>query len=274
MPNALDAYSLLQNQYRDASRLDARVQLHAKYSTNTQGFHAWVFAHLHPPPACSVLEVGCGSGHLWLTNAQHLPTGWDITLSDLSVGILHAARQRLRANRQAWQCVVHDVQSLPFARHSFDAIIANHMLYHVPNRPAAYAEFCRVLKPSGRLYAATNSRDNMRELDALVQRCHLHASERAAMPRLTDRRLLTGFNLEHGAEELSPWFTTVTLHRYADALVVPEAEPLVAYVRSLGYLTEDELATLRRHVEDVIEQHGPIRISKDIGMFEASQPRG
>src|SRR5215831_6289489 len=84
MPNALDAHSILQNQYRDASRLDARVQLHAQYSTNTQGFHAWVLAHLHLPLACSVLEVGCGSGHLWLTNAQHLPTGWDITLSDLS----------------------------------------------------------------------------------------------------------------------------------------------------------------------------------------------
>jgi len=40
---------------------------------------------------------------------------------------------------------VHDAQALPFADHSFDAIIANHMLYHVPNRPAAYAEFCRVL---------------------------------------------------------------------------------------------------------------------------------
>src|SRR5215471_15442382 len=108
MPNALDAHSILQNQYRDASRLDARVQLHAKYSTNSQGFHPWVLAHLHLPPACSVLEVGCGSGHLWLTKAQHLPTGWDITLSDLSVGILQAARQRLRASRQAWHYVVHD----------------------------------------------------------------------------------------------------------------------------------------------------------------------
>jgi hypothetical protein len=81
-----------------------------------------------------------------------------------------------------------------------------------------------------------------------------------------------GFNLEHGAAELSQWFTSVTMHRYADALVVPEAESLVVYVKSTGRLTADELTRFQGHVEDIIQRHGPIRISKDVGMFEASQP--
>jgi hypothetical protein len=63
----------------------------------------------------------------------------------------------------------------------------------------------------------------------------------------------------------------VTLHRYADALVVPKAEPLVAYVRSTGVLTEDELVRFHSYVEEVIERQGPIHISKDVGMFEACQ---
>jgi hypothetical protein len=88
---------------------------------------------------------------------------------------------------------------------------------------------------------------------------------------MSDRRLRTGFNLEHGSEELSQWFAFVTLHRYTDALVVLAAEPLVAYVRSTGVLTEDELARFQHHVEEVITQHGPIHISKDVGMFEACQ---
>jgi hypothetical protein len=54
--------------------------------------------------------------------------------------------------------------------------------------------------------------------------------------------------------------------------VVPEAEPLVAYVRSTGRLTEGELTRFQRHVEAVIERSGPIRISKEVGLFEASQP--
>ena len=146
------------------------------------------------------------------------------------------------------------------------------MLYHMLNRPAVYAEFCRVLKPSGRLYAATISRDNMHELDALVSHVHpFRPQDRAAANPISDRRRHTGFNLEHGAEELSRWFAVVTLHHYADALIVPEAEPLVAYIRSIGVLTEDELVRFQDYVEEVIEQQGPIHISKDVGMFEAYQ---
>jgi ubiquinone/menaquinone biosynthesis C-methylase UbiE len=269
-----DARNMLQTHYRDASRLDARIRLHATYSTNTQGLHAWVFEHLRLPPTCQVLEVGCGSGQLWLMNHHHLAPGWNITLADLSAGMLATAHHQLSPCGHAFRFVVHDAQALPFAAHSFDAIIANHMLYHVPNRPAAYAEFCRVLKASGRLYAATISRDNMQELDALVSHVHpFRSQERAAANPISDRRQRTGFNLEHGAEELSQWFTTVTLHRYADALIVPEVEPLVAYVRSIGVLTEDELVRFQHHVEEVLERHGPIHISKDVGMFEACQAR-
>jgi SAM-dependent methyltransferase len=268
-----EARSILQNHYKDASRLDARMHLHAKYSTNTHGFFAWVFEHLRLPPTCQMLEVGCGSGSLWLANRHRIPAGWNVTLSDLSAGMLATAHHQLRPYSHSWRFVVHDAEALPFADHSFDAIIANHMLYHVPNRSAAYAEFCRVLTPRGTLYAATNSKDNMHELDALVQRFdHARSPERGTARPMNDGRLPSGFNLENGAAELSHWFAAVTLHRYADALVVPEAEPLVAYVRSTGRLTADEVTRFQDHIEAVIAQHGPLRISKEVGMVEASQP--
>src|SRR5262245_23935802 len=101
---------------------------------------------------------------------------------------------------------------------------------------------------------------------------HSHVQRGVASPPISDRRLRHGFNLENGAAEMSQWFVSVTLHRYADGLIVPAAEPLVAYVRSTEHLTEDELLRFQRHIEAVIERHGPIYISKDMGMFEASQP--
>jgi SAM-dependent methyltransferase len=268
-----DTRSILQSHYKDASRLDARRQLHAKYSTNPHGFLSWGFEHLRLPPTCRVLEVGCGAGDLWLENRHRLPAGWTVILSDLSAGMLAAAHHQLSPYGHAFRFVVQDAQALPFADRCCDAVIANHLLYHVPHRPAAYAEFCRVLQPGGQLYAATNSRDTMRELDDLVQRFrHVPAQASGALRPMNDSRLPQGFNLEHGAAELSHWFAAVTLHRYVDALVVPDAEPLVAYVRSTGRLTEDELSRFQHHIEAVIEQHGPIRISKDVGMFEVSQP--
>jgi hypothetical protein len=80
----------------------------------------------------------------------------------------------------------------------------------------------------------------MRELHEFVQRFrHPLAQGTVASRPLNDSRLRHGFNLEHGAAELSQWFASVTLHRYDDALLVPEAAPLVAYVRSADYLSED-----------------------------------
>ncbi len=273
MPSIAYVQSALQHHYQNASRLDARINLHAKYSTNQQGFHAWAFECLRLPSTCRVLEVGCGSGRLWLENQHRLPAGWDLTLSDLSAGMLGEAQQHLSDCGHPLQFIASDAQALPFADHCFEAIIANHMLYHVPNRAAAYREFRRVLKPSGRLYAATISRSNMQELDELVKVFRpSHSQDHETGSLISDRRLSTGFNLEHGASELARWFSSVTLHHYDDALVVPEAEPLVEYVRSTGYLQEDALAKFQRHVEAVIERHGPIRISKEVGMFEASQP--
>jgi ubiquinone/menaquinone biosynthesis C-methylase UbiE len=74
-------------------------------------------------------------------NQHRLPAGWHITLADLSAGMLTTAYYQLSPYSHALRFVVHDAQSLPFIDHSFDAIVANHMLYHVPNRLAVYAEF-------------------------------------------------------------------------------------------------------------------------------------
>ena len=43
---------------------------------------------------------------------------------------------------------------------------------------------------------------------------------------------LNGFRLENGSEELSAYFSNVILHVYEDGLIIAEAEPLVAYIRS------------------------------------------
>src|SRR5438067_10937791 len=79
-----DARHILQNHYRDASRLDKRIQLHTTYSTNTQGLHAWVFERFHLTQICQVLEIGCGSGPTWLVIQQRLPEVLLVTTSDSS----------------------------------------------------------------------------------------------------------------------------------------------------------------------------------------------
>jgi ubiquinone/menaquinone biosynthesis C-methylase UbiE len=146
---------LVARQYRDASRLDARIELHQRFSTNPYGLQAWIFDHLDLPDEAGILDVGCGPGRLWQENLCRLPERWNITLSDASPGMLAVAERSLGSDRR-FAFRVGDVQHLPFEDESFDAVVANHMLYHAQDRPKALAEISRVLRPSGPLYASTN----------------------------------------------------------------------------------------------------------------------
>src|SRR5262249_53703644 len=121
-------------------------------------------------PQSRILELGCGPGPLWLQNIQRIPASWAITLSDFSPGMLDEARRNLAASGRPFSCEVIDAQSIPFADASFDAVIANHMLFYVPDRPKALAEIRRVLRPGGYFYASTVGESHLREMGALMRR--------------------------------------------------------------------------------------------------------
>jgi ubiquinone/menaquinone biosynthesis C-methylase UbiE len=260
MPQISDQAYLLTKQYRDASNLEARIALHARFSTNSYGWFHWLFDHLHLPPRSRILELGCGTGRLWLENKDRIPEGWDVTLSDFSPGIVQEAQQNLRDRRRSLTIAVVDAQAIPYENDSFDGVIANHMLFHVPDRPKAFAEIRRVLRPGGNLYAATNGRAHLRELSSFVPEQSSDFSHRLV------------FDLENGREQLAPWFSTIILHRYDDALAITEAEPLIAYflsTRITSALDGHTQAELARRVEQELAAHGAIHVTKDMGLFEA-----
>ncbi len=259
MSGIADQQYLLNKQYRNSSNLQARIDLHARFSTNTYGWFRWIVDHLQLPSQAYVLELGCGPGLLWRENLGRIPAGWDITLSDFSPGMLQQARDNLRDAGRPFTFAVVDAQDIPFADDSFDAVIANHMLYHVPDRPRAFAEIRRVLRPNGRLYATTNGEAHLQELEALLPKDEFDFSH-------------APFDLENGRAQLAPWFPTITLHRYDDALVVTETEPLIAYLlsmRAASGLSDAERTAVTERVERELAARGVIRITKDSGLFEA-----
>jgi ubiquinone/menaquinone biosynthesis C-methylase UbiE len=259
MPTISDQ-TYLREQYKNAANLNDRIQLHLRFSTNPYDFHMWVFDQLQLAPDSRVLELGCGPGSLWRPNLVRIPAGWQITLTDFSPGMLAEARANL-ASARPFAFEQADAQAIPFADRSFDAVIANHMLYHVPDRAKAFAEIRRVLRPGGRFYAATNGENHLREMHELVQQFD---STIGLWNRMT-------FRLENGATELAAVFSQVALHRYPSGLVVTEAEPLVAFVASMigAELAGVRRAEFKRLIEERIASDGPIHITKDTGLFEA-----
>jgi ubiquinone/menaquinone biosynthesis C-methylase UbiE len=259
-----DPEYLRAEQYVSAANLNARIQLHGRFSTNHYGWFRWLFDQLCLPAQCDIMELGCGPGDLWLQNLPRIAPGWRITLSDFSPGMLGQAVANLRGQGHLFVFALTDAQSIPFADRSFDIVIANHMLYHVPDRSRALAEMRRVLRPGGRLYASTVGRSHLRELWGLVSRVDPALASRAA-------DVTNPFTLESGYEEVAQWFLDVLVARYEDALVVTEAEPLLAYVWSgeAASMSPEQREAFARCVEQELALHGAIRISKDSGLLEA-----
>jgi SAM-dependent methyltransferase len=132
---------LREEQYEDASNLKARLALHEKFGIGARPWHLWVFDHLLGLPAeCRILELGCGPGTLWAINGGRIPKGWDITLTDFSAGMLEEAKTKLAEVDHSFELVQVDAQDISFEDDTFDAVVANHMLYHVPDRPKAFSE--------------------------------------------------------------------------------------------------------------------------------------
>ena len=264
MSKLSDQQYLKTDQYRDASNLDARAVIHQHFSTNPYGWFRWIFdTLLKLPENARILELGCGNGLLWKENAGRIPPGWNITLSDLSSGMLDAAWRNLVVTGRPFQFKEIDAQSIPFENGTFDAVIANHMLYHVPDRPRAIAEIKRVLKTGGLLIVTTVGENHMKQMMDWYARVHVSKIwESFANP----------FTLENGLEQLEPDFPNVALSRYEDNLEITEVEPIMAYIRSgirVAELSEEELASLRLDLEKELEEKGQIFIAKDSGLFQA-----
>jgi SAM-dependent methyltransferase len=187
-----------------------------------------------------------------------------MVLSDFSPGMLRRARHGLTASSASITFAVADVQAMPFRGNSFDAVIANQMLYHVPNRRGALSEIRRVLRPGGRLYAATLGHSYLRELRQMLAQVGVDASGIDAASE---------FGLENGMEQLAPHFQQISLNRYDDVLVVTEVEPLVAYAlsTSCAEALRPRLREFTRVVELEIAQKGAIRMRKESGLFEATK---
>lgn len=159
-----------------------------------------------------------------------------------------------------------EAESLPYPEQCFDAVVANHMLYHVPNLDNALSEIKRVLKRDGRLYASTNGKGHLRELHDMV------LGIAPSMGRLHDT-IAEHFGLENGTDLLSNHFSCVELRRYEGDLEVTDPQAVTDYVLSFpdteSIFTGDAIDRIRSAVRNEIRRRGSMQIKRDVGLFIA-----
>ncbi|KAA3660968.1 MAG: class I SAM-dependent methyltransferase [Chloroflexi bacterium] len=261
----------LQNeQYKDSANLDARASLHRRFSTAKVEWQSWVFDHMKLVTGNRVLECGCGPGWLWRNNLERIPAGCHITLTDLSPGMVAEAEAALANSGHQFDFQPLDIQELPFADDTFDMVVANHMLYHVPDFDKALKEVKRVLKGNGRFLAATNGDDHMKEISEFGHMLFPEETAELKDTRLKrDETFFLAFRLENGGELLEPYFCQVDLNIYEDGLQVTEVPPLMAYILSTiaDKMTDDIVSKLVNFLEEKLAAHGVIEISKETCLF-------
>ena len=142
------------SQYKTDQNLNTRISIHEKYSTNKQPFGDWIRSHYVIQSGYNILELGCGTGDMWKGQANTLPEDVRLTLTDFSSGMLSSSKRNTSDFRNIHYQVV-DIQNIPYPDSSFDMVIANMMLYHVPDLHKGLDEVCRVLKPGKKFYCAT-----------------------------------------------------------------------------------------------------------------------
>jgi SAM-dependent methyltransferase len=188
-----------------------------------------------------VVEVGCGWGWFSARVARELDA--QVVAVDISPRMVELARE------QGVDARVGDVQDLPFDDGEFDCAVANWMLYHVPDLDRALAELARVVRPGGRLVAATSSLGHLHELWKLVGR-----------DRYTEN---LPFQAERAEESLQPFFSRIERRDVRGTLAFPDADAVRRYIGAS--ISHKHLA------ERVPELTGPFEASVVTAVFVAEK---
>lgn len=261
----MNSTEIVKEQYQTADKLNIRIALHQEYSTNKIPFGDWIVSNYQIKPGCRILELGCGTGDMWKEHLSLVRDVEQLVLSDFSKGMLETTKVTLEkcllnepSIREKVDFQTIDIQDIPYEDNSFDIVIANMMLYHVPNLQKGLSEVTRVLKKDGVFYCATYGEHGIIQyIEALLEDYDVKGN------------LNTSFTLQNGAELLQPYFENVKKLEREDGLVITEIEDMIDYIyscTSMTNVTKVDRDILRELLQAKMRD-GILYVPKEYGMF-------
>lgn len=130
--NNVNNKEVVRKQYVNSNNLETRISIHEKYSVNKEGFDNWIISHYEFKKGIRVLELGCGNGNMWKGKEDLIKKCSVFIMSDFSEGMVKATKETLGTDLPITYQVI-DIQNIPYEDENFDVVIANMMLYHVPD---------------------------------------------------------------------------------------------------------------------------------------------
>ncbi len=250
-------------QYRSAAALDARVDLHRRYTPRGRDVWDLVWDTYPLRAGDRVLEVGCGSGGFWLHGNDAVRLDLNLTLTDASEAMLASASERLGARGVRAVYERASVEDLPFSDGAFDVALSHFMLYHVSQKEHAVRELLRVTRTGGWVGVVLTGPENMGRIYELAA---------SASP---DRSIAKSDSMRFTAVEAEPLlrsvFAAVERVDYRYTMAVDDADVLVRYAQSCPTFPSQDDARFwdayRTAVVEDIERRGAAGVEKQAAIF-------
>lgn len=254
-----------EQQYKTHQNLENRMKLWS-YGSNPESLPKWIFSKIQLQEYEKVLELGCGTGQLWLENFNTIPLTCSIILSDFSEKMIKKAEENLQPYKLPITYEIIDAEKIPYPDKTFDVVVGCHMLYHISNIQKTLKSVKKILKPGGRFIATTNSQVHLRELKDFLSEFDLYSGGRL--------KFFSEFRNESGREVLKPYFSEIQFYEYNNNVNITSVEVLMKYIESM-FLGENFTKFQRKKAEvetaiiKILEEKSFFKITGISGLFKA-----
>ncbi|AJK49834.1 class I SAM-dependent methyltransferase [Burkholderia plantarii] len=255
-----------------ATTEDFRVRSEAWESLAQQSISRWYADQLRDLAFTEVLDAGCGLGRFSHALAASRPV--NVTAIDIAEPMVEAAREQVGTTPGRHRFLRTSIEDAPFADESFDLVLANLVLFHVPDIGGAFDRLAALTRPGGHVALLTPDFDWMSELNRFQDHALLKLGFAHDHPALTapgTNRFCDANILRHAPASLElvrkPWFDGTMTFDSVDRV-------LDFYTHTMRYrnvalqLGND---SLRDAAREVIEAHrartGELKVSSSLYLY-------
>jgi ubiquinone/menaquinone biosynthesis C-methylase UbiE len=253
---------------------EAAAEYDRAFAHVTSHFMPFLLRAAHIAPGMHVLDIATGTGlSAEAALAAVGPTG-HVTAADVSPAMAEKARERL-AKVPNVSVSVEDGQALSFGDSSFDAVLCNLGLMFFPDPVRGLTEFCRVLRPGGRVAVSVNTvveRSYNHQINVIIARQMPGLAEAVTRTfALGEASLLQSLFKEAGFAEFE---TDTVRHTFVlpsfDAYYGPFERGGASTGQALAALPEEIRAAVREEVRrDLAGRGGPVEAEAEYRIASA-----
>jgi len=213
----------------DFDRIAEQYDAHAVLQ-NELLLRALMYAGQYFPRYAKILDVGCGTGS-FASKARTRHPDWMIHGVDVAFGMARLARKHSPA-------LVADVSALPYANAAFDGVFSGLCMQWVGDKPRAFREMARVLRPGGRAVVTCFGEQTLIELRVAMEKAEMPSGV-LAMPGM---EIYTCIAREAGLQVLAAQESLTTEY-------VVRVEDLMRQIKRIGANNKSE--SRARHLSGV-----------------------